>query len=282
MKNLCFIMTKIYLCAQMMIHSIFFDIDGTLVSFQTHAVFPSTARIIKKCQASGIRIFLCTGRPKILVQDFTLPHYGSICFDGLIAQNGCYCATGEGQVIFQSNIDKRDIRTLTEYLAANEPFPVSLMTPENVYINYIDRRVESLARFLGVGLPEVRPLETVDEDIMQVNIYGDTDLESRVMRSVFLHCESSRWHPDFADVTPKGNSKRTGMEKILSHFGLGREGTMAFGDGGNDIPMLEYAEIGVAMGNADDPRVKEAASHIAPAVDDDGIARFLNSFFLHL
>jgi hydroxymethylpyrimidine pyrophosphatase-like HAD family hydrolase len=46
--------------------------------------------------------------------------------------------------------------------------------------------------------------------------------------------------------------------------------------------MLQYVEVSVAMGNADDPQVLGAASHIAPPVDDDGIARFLNSFFLHL
>lgn len=266
----------------MMIHSIFFDIDGTLVSFRTHAVPPSAAHSIKECQARGIRVFLCTGRPKILVQDFSLPQFGNLHFDGLIAQNGCYCATGDGQVIYQSIIDPRDIRALVRYLNDHEPFPVSLMTSDKVYINYIDQRVENLAAFLGVGLPEVRPLETVRGDVMQVNIYGDNYLESKVMREVFTRCESSRWHPDFADVTPQGNSKKTGIEKILQHYGLERKGTMAFGDGGNDISMLEYVEIGVAMGNADDPHVLEAVSHIAPPLDEDGIARFLNSFFLHL
>ncbi len=53
---------------------------------------------------------------------------------------------------------------------------------------------------------------------------------------------------------------------------------MAFGDGGNDISMLEYVQVGVAMGNSDDPKVLAAASHVAPSVDDDGIARFLHSF----
>lgn len=279
---LCFMATKIYLCRLFMIHSIFFDIDGTLVSFRTHTVPPSAAQSIRECQARGIRIFLCTGRPKILVQDFSLPQFGSLSFDGLIAQNGCYCATGDGQVIHQSIIDPRDIRALVNYLNDHEPFPVSLMTSTRVYINYIDRKVENLAAFLGVGLPQIRPLETVCEDVMQVNIYGDTQLEAKVMKEVFTRCESSRWHPDFADVTPQGNSKRTGIEKILQHYGLERKGTMAFGDGGNDIPMLEYVEVGVAMGNAHDPRVAEAADHVAPPLDDDGIARFLNSFFLHL
>lgn len=265
-----------------MIHSIFFDIDGTLVSFRTHAIPPSAVRSLKECQARGIRIFLCTGRPRILVQDFTLPQFGNLHFDGLIAQNGCYCATGDGQVIHQSVIDPRDIQALVSYLKDHDPFPVSLMTSEKVYINRIDQKVKDLAAFLGVDLPEVRPLETVREAVMQVNIYCNEAMEKKMMQTVFTQCESSRWHPHFADVTPAGNSKRTGIEKILHHYGLERKGTMAFGDGGNDVSMLQYVEVSVAMGNADDPQVLGAASHIAPPVDDDGIARFLNSFFLHL
>lgn len=265
-----------------MIHSIFFDIDGTLVSFKTHTVPNSAAKAIKACQAKGIKVFLCTGRPKVLVQDFSHPQMGNIHFDGVVAQNGCYCATGDETVIYQSNIDSKDIRALVHYLEENEPFPVSLMTRNNVYINYINKDVTDLSEFLGVDLPVIRPLQTVEEDVMQVNIYGDLQLEEKIMKEVFTNCESSRWHPHFADVTPKGNSKKTGIEKILKHFNLDCEGTMAFGDGGNDVPMLEYVQVGVAMGNSDDPKVLEAASHIAPSVDDDGIARFLHSFFLHL
>jgi len=279
---LCFMETKIYLCGLFMIHSIFFDIDGTLVSFKTHSVPESAAKAIKACQAKGIKVFLCTGRPKVLVQDFSHPQMGNIHFDGVVAQNGCYCATGDETVIYQSNIDSKDIRALVHYLEENEPFPVSLMTRNNVYINYINKDVTDLSEFLGVDLPVIRPLQTVEEDVMQVNIYGDLQLEEKLMNEVFTNCESSRWHPHFADVTPKGNSKKTGIEKILKHFNLDCEGTMAFGDGGNDVPMLEYVQVGVAMGNSDDPKVLEAASHIAPSVDDDGIARFLHSFFLHL
>ncbi len=156
------------------------------------------------------------------------------------------------------------------------------MTRDNVYINLINQDVEDLSVFLGVDLPEVRPLHTVFEDVMQVNVYGDLALEEKIMKEVFTNCESSRWHPHFADVTPKGNSKKTGIEKILRYYNLNREGTMAFGDGGNDVSVLEYVQVGVAMGNSNDPTVLAAASHIAPSVDDDGIARFLHSFFLYL
>ena len=66
------------------------------------------------------------------------------------------------------------------------------------------------------------------------------------------------------------NSKAVGIESVLKHFGIGREECIAFGDGGNDIEMLEYCGIGVAMGNADD-KVKSHADYVTTSVDEEGI-----------
>jgi len=262
-----------------MIHSIFFDIDGTLVSFKTHTIPPSAIEAVNRCRERGIRIFLCTGRPKVLVQDFSLPEYGGLLFDGLIAQNGGYCEDDQGRVIYQSVIDPRDIKAMITYLNQQETLPVSMITKDKVYINYVDNHVEDLANLLGMDVPEVHLLEEVTDDVMQMNIYAGSAKVAEIMDAVFRYSESSRWHPLFADITPKGDTKKTGIEKMLAHYQLDRKGTMAFGDGGNDISMLEYVEVGVAMGNSDDPRVFAAATHAAPPLDEDGIARFLQDYF---
>jgi hydroxymethylpyrimidine pyrophosphatase-like HAD family hydrolase len=83
----------------------------------------------------------------------------------------------------------------------------------------------------------------------------------------------------FTDVVPVGGNKSIGMEKILAYFGISREETMAFGDGGNDIPMLEYAGIGVAMGNASE-EVQRHADFVTSGVDDEGIVHALKHFHI--
>ena len=83
-----------------------------------------------------------------------------------------------------------------------------------------------------------------------------------------------RWHPLFTDLIPEGSSKAVGIECLLKHFGIRREETMAFGDGANDIEMLDYVGTGVAMGNAADI-VKAHADYVTDSSDDDGIANAL-------
>ena len=78
-------------------------------------------------------------------------------------------------------------------------------------------------------------------------------------------------------MIPKQGGKTAGIESILKHYGIKKEEIMAFGDAENDIEMLQYAQIGVAMGNADD-EVKEAADYVTDMVDSDGIYKALKHF----
>ncbi|MDR0348571.1 MAG: HAD hydrolase family protein, partial [Tannerella sp.] len=67
--------------------------------------------------------------------------------------------------------------------------------------------------------------------------------------------------------------------RILEHYGISLSETMAFGDGGNDIPMLQHVACGIAMGNASD-EVKAVAGYVTDSVDDDGLTNALRHFGL--
>jgi Cof subfamily protein (haloacid dehalogenase superfamily) len=95
--------------------------------------------------------------------------------------------------------------------------------------------------------------------------------------SLLPGCSSSRWFPTFTDINPLGIDKSVGIEKMNALYGITQEETMAFGDGGNDISMIRYAGIGVAMGNAEE-KVKQSADYVTSSVDDDGIGAALRHF----
>lgn len=94
------------------------------------------------------------------------------------------------------------------------------------------------------------------------------------LKPQFPELEFNRWFPTFADITCKGVNKAAGIETMSRYFGIGQADTIAFGDGGNDIPMLKKAAIGVAMGNAS-AEVKSIADIITDSVDDNGIYNIL-------
>ena len=83
-------------------------------------------------------------------------------------------------------------------------------------------------------------------------------------------CESSRWYPDFADITAKNVNKGNGLLAIAAHQGIKAEETMALGDGGNDMSIIKQAGIGVAMGNANEA-LKAVADYVTEPVDENGV-----------
>lgn len=254
--------------------AIFFDIDGTLVSFKTHKVPQSTKDAIKTLRSKGIKVFVATGR--MLAMTSVLD---DIEFDGYIAYNGAYCVDAQKNVIFKSPIPKSELEALANHLEQDK-FPVSFMCTQQMYVNYINDNVLEVASYVNVKPPIVRPVrDIISEDVFQLCIYVDDVKLKEVLDNVLLDCMGSRWIPIFADVNIKGMNKQAGIDKVLEHFNIPLEQTMAFGDGGNDIPMLKHVACGIAMGNSDD-RVKQASHYITETVDNDGIVLALKHFNL--
>lgn len=90
------------------------------------------------------------------------------------------------------------------------------------------------------------------------------------MQTVMPNSVATRWTPLFADVNPQGQSKRVGVDIFCEQLGIDPAATVAFGDGGNDVTMLQHCGVGVAMGNAVDS-LKEVADYVTDEVDQDGV-----------
>ena len=106
------------------------------------------------------------------------------------------------------------------------------------------------------------------DTVYLVNLFAEDETVLRVMERL-PHCRMTRWNPYGVDIIAKGGGKEKGMERLMEYFRIAREETIAFGDGENDMEMLEYAGIGVAMGNAEE-KVKACADYVTAAVDKGG------------
>lgn len=255
------------------IKAAFFDIDGTLVSFKTHKVPSSTLEAIRQLRQLGVKVFVATGRPLPFIHNL-----GELEFDGIMSTNGACCTTRKGKVVYKYPVPKSDISRM---IAGNSLTPIPVLFASNeqaILCNYeaSPKEVDDVFSLLNIPLPhEARIEKALDMDVMQVIAFFKTDEEDRIMSEILQECTAERWHPDFADCICRGHNKATGIKEICQYYNFDREETIAFGDGGNDISMLRYAGIGIAMGNADD-NVKAVADRITASVDEDGIAKAIS------
>lgn len=257
-----------------MIKALFFDIDGTLVSFKTHRMPESTKKAIEEVRKKGIKVFVATGRHFSVINNLE-----DVEFDGYITMNGCYCLAGKDKVIFKQSIPQEDIKSFVDYLQNVNTFPCMFVEEKDLTFNMIDEDVEYLLELLKFDEVPTKPVEYfADKEMFQLTAFFKEEQEEQVMKSL-PNCVPMRWFPTFADVIASGIDKGIGIDRIGEYFGFSASETIAFGDGGNDIEMLRHAGIGVAMGNARDI-VKEVADYVTDDVDNDGIKKALQHFGL--
>ena len=259
-----------------MTKAIFFDIDGTLVSTDTHRIPASTKEAISLLRAKGIKLFIATGRAFHQINNLE-----GIDFDGFVTMNGSVCMTATHEPIYSRAIPTEDLKALLNYIDTKESIACAFVgnEPNSTHINYIDESARIVFNQLNFHIPTPTPLEeAMRKPVYQIVAFFNEAQEKRIMQ-ILPHCETTRWNPLFTDIIPKGGSKQVGMEAICKHYGIDIQETMAFGDGGNDMQMLQAAGIGIAMGNAEE-MVKQHANYCTTHIDKDGIWNALKHFKL--
>lgn len=255
-----------------MIKAAFFDIDGTLLSFKTHLVSPGTIQAFEELHRHGVHTFISSGRPKVLIP--SMP----VGFDGYVTMNGGYCFVGD-QVLLRSPIPQQETDRWLEY-AEQENLCTMIFTEHEMFVNtHSDPVANAIRNQLEFQMPPLLPTrQMMGRETFQVIAVMPAQRDNDVLQ-MLPHCRLPRWHPQFSDLVNADNSKATGIDSILHHYGIDRNECIGFGDGGNDIEMLDFCGIGVAMGNADD-NVKAHADYVTTSVDDEGIANALRQ--LHI
>lgn len=259
------------------------DIDGTLTNSRKE-ITPATKSAIQDLMKRGNRVVLASGRPtpgmRRYEEELELEKYGGY----LLSYNGARvidCFTGE--VIYQRLLPLALLPGMYRFAKGNGCGLITYLGSDVISAFPVDPYVALEARINGLPVREVDHFtEFVDFDINKCLMTAEPEkaerLEKELREQYGDRASIYRSEPYFIEIMPKDVNKATSLDKILPVLGVKREETVCCGDGFNDISMIRYAGVGVAMGNAQQV-VKEAADYVTAANDEDGLVQVIRRFF---
>lgn len=266
---------------------IFIDVDGTLLDHDT-GVPESSVHAIRQARKNGHRVFICTGRAKSEMNETVT----AIGFDGFVYSSGAALEIGHRRIhaeamapqALQALIGHMDAQGICYILEgqecsfinpkASEMFTELAKTSSEGFRKEIinmfmqNDRVRSTNAYDG----EVHPISKLSLFAEQHQLNG---LEARLHSGFYMiRNQSSPTGLSNCEIAMVGITKASGIARILQHLDAPVESTICYGDSLNDLEMLQYCKIGIAMGNGIDA-VKRIADDVTDSILQDGI---YNSF----
>ncbi|MBP5376176.1 MAG: HAD family phosphatase [Bacteroidaceae bacterium] len=261
------------------------DLDGTLVR-SDQSISPRTITTLMQVQQMGVKVAVASGRPTFgtahVADALQLEKFGGY----VMSYNGGEIYDwGTKTLLHAQTLDKNIIPYI--YVCAKE-HGMPIMTyigkevvsevADNEYIRYSVMRNHMTLRQVDDFVTTAH-----EAGIVKCIIVGDPSLlpalEAEMQESLKGKAGVFRSEPFFLEIVPVGIDKAQGLSILLDKTGMNPSDLIAFGDGYNDIPMLQFAGTGVAMGNAAQ-EIQKAADLVAQSNDDDGVALTLEKLIL--
>lgn len=249
---------------------IFFDVDGTLIDYSKgmEDTLDSTKEAINRIKAQGNLAVLATGRPKSFLTDEIL----KLNFDGYINSNGAYIELKE-KIIYNREISSETVKTIVETFRGEK---IEFVFEGQKLSYFSDFNSPYIKRLLnGFSIPKTFITDEWKLENIHANklvVAPETEVKLTKCKELLESQFSFMNHPGEIsyDVYFKDCTKADGINKLINYLGIPIENTYAFGDGINDIEMLQTVKYGVAMGNAND-KLKKVAKLITNDVLSNGI-----------
>lgn len=262
------------------------DVDGTLVD-QDKKIRPFTKETLLKAQEAGYTLILASGRPENGLQSYRkeleMDRYGGL----LVAYNGSKVIQVPGdKVLYNQALTHEATMKVLDHVK-NFEVTVMIDNGSKLFTENLD----------GVNVAKEaknNALEVVRVDDLKAILNGDlnkilTSGKPEYLRSVFdelyapfrseLNCMFTA--PFYVEFTARNVDKGFALKHVLTSLGYERRHLIAFGDAENDLSMIDFAGVGVAMGNAVEP-LKAIADHVTLSNLEDGIAHALLNYLPEL
>lgn len=269
----------------MSIKLIAIDIDGTLLN-DDRKITPAVYQALKAAEAQGVRIVLCTGRPLTGVQDLLTELDLFTDNDFVITYNGSLVQKTKDQAIISEFGLSHEDYAFVEMTARQLGVHLHVETQDTMFTANRDISPYTVYEAFLVNMPlKYRTPEemTPDLNIIKMMMIDEPALLDSVIPQLPVTLTEQynvvKSAPFFLEVLNKKAHKGAAVKKLAEHLGIDQSEVMAIGDNENDLTMVEYAGIGVAMANATE-NVRNMADVITASNEEDGVAKVINEYVL--
>lgn len=241
------------------------DIDGTLLD--SHKRLPAeTKQALTQARANGHQLAIATGRAPFMIGSLL----EELAIDTYITFNGQYIAH-ENEAVHKQAIEPETLENVLAF-AERRDHPLVFLN-EHKMVSSIDFHpdIDESIKSLKFPHPEMDKEFYRNNDVYQALVFCEEHEEVQYHKA-FQNVDFVRWHRVSCDILPKGGSKAQGIKQLIQATGHRLEDTIAFGDGLNDLQMMEVAGYSVAMANGH-AETKKRADYVTGHVDDGGLAK---------
>lgn len=270
-----------------MIKLIALDMDGTLLNEQKELTQPQIDAIHQAVK-TGVTVVLCTGRPLVGVKPFVQQLGFDVEDEYIIVNNGCSThSTKDWSLIDWEELTLEDIPYLNHFTEGDK-VQLALFDEDNYFVvaeqpnqrTVIDAAVVDMVP-LSITLEEAISGQHRWFEAMFVGETVDMDsFEEKHSHELSQRYSTVRSQDFLFEILPNGASKASGLKKLADRLGILPEEIMAMGDANNDLEMIEFAGLGIAMGNANE-QVKAIAQDITDTNENNGVAKAIEKHILN-
>lgn len=252
------------------------DMDGTLLN-EVHEISDENKHALKMASQKGIKVAIATGR----IYESTIKYAKELNLETpIICCNGALIKEGNENIIYESKIENCICNDIIELLEKHNIY-YQCFTDDTIFTPYIN---EWLIKYQMQEDLNIKIIESNDikNSIKGSNILkfliieNDLELLSKIETKLkYIHdIELTKSFFDNIEIMKKGVNKGSAVESLAKYLGINKSEVITFGDNHNDLSMITYAGMGIAMGNAEEI-VKENANYITCENNENGVAKAL-------